>query len=132
LHRDLVRAGMERVRLQGKPIGRPKVTARQGFADTFAAVLERLDGGVISRRKAADELAIGYAKLKRLLDTRQQSLDVGLETGAASSGNRKDQTLPAISPNDPESSEDKVESTANLAELLPFRRREMAGMQATS
>jgi transposase len=68
VHRDLVRAGMERARKQGKPIGRPKVTARQGFAEEFATVLERLDQGVISRRKAAHELAIGYATLKRLLD----------------------------------------------------------------
>ena len=68
IHRDLVRAGMERARQQGKPIGRPKVTARQGFAEEFVTVLERLDQGVISRRKAAHELAIGYATLKRLLD----------------------------------------------------------------
>jgi hypothetical protein len=82
IHRDLVRAGMERARLHGKPIGRPRVTARQGFANTFAAVVERLDQGVISRREAANELGIGYATLKRLLDARQQSLDVGLETSA--------------------------------------------------
>ena len=126
MHRDLVRAGMERARLQGKPIGRPKVTARQGFADTFAAVVERLDQGVISRRKAANELAIGYATLKRLLDERQQSSDVRLETSAASSENRRNQTFPAISPNEPESSEGKEESIANLAELLQFRHREMA------
>jgi len=131
MHRDLVRAGMERARLQGKRIGRPKVTARQGFADTFAAVLGRLDRGVISRRKAADELAIGYATLKRLLDARQQSLDMGLETSAASSENRRDQIFPAISPNDPESSEGKVESIANLAELLLFHCQEMAGVQTT-
>ncbi len=93
IHRDLVQAGMERARLQGKPIGRPKVTARQGFADTFAAVLEHLDQGVISRRKAADELSIGYATLKRLLDARQQSLDVGLETSAASSENQGTKSL---------------------------------------
>jgi hypothetical protein len=93
IHRDLVRAGMERARLQGKPIGRPKVTARQGFADTFAAVLEHLDRGVISRRKAADELSIGYATLKRLLDALQQPLDVGLETSAASSENQGTKSL---------------------------------------
>ena len=68
VHRDLVLAGMERARQQGKPIGRPKVTARKGFAEEFAVVLERLDQGVISRRKAAHELTIGYATLKRLLD----------------------------------------------------------------
>ncbi len=70
LHRDLVRAGMERARLQGKHIGRPRVTDRLGFTSGLAAVLERLDGGLISRREAANELAIGYATLNRLLEAR--------------------------------------------------------------
>jgi hypothetical protein len=73
IHRDLVRAGMERTRQQGKPIGRPKVTARPGFAEEFATVLERLDQGVISRREAAHELAICGPTLKRLLDAPQGS-----------------------------------------------------------
>ena len=34
----------------------------------FLAVLERLRSGETSRRKAAKELNIGYATLKRLLD----------------------------------------------------------------
>ena len=34
--------------------------------------MERLDLGLISRREAANELAIGYATLKRLLDARWQ------------------------------------------------------------
>jgi hypothetical protein len=80
IHRDLLRAGMERARLQGKPIGRPKVTARQGFADTFAVVLEHLDRGVISRRKAAKELNIGYATLKRLLEASWQPAHQRTET----------------------------------------------------
>ena len=72
MHRDLVRAGMERARLQGKRIGRPRVTERLGFPTEFAAIIERLDLGLISRREAAIELAIGYATLKRLLDARWQ------------------------------------------------------------
>ena len=72
LHRDLVLAGMERARQRGKRIGRPRVTERLGFLTGLAAVMERLDLGLISRREAAKELAIGYATLKRLLDARWQ------------------------------------------------------------
>ncbi len=70
IHGELVQAGMERARQQGKRIGRPSVTERNGFFQRFAAVVERLEQGEISRRRAAGELAIGYATLKRLLDAR--------------------------------------------------------------
>jgi len=73
IHGELVHAGMERAREQGKRIGRPSVTERYGFSQRFEAVLERLEQGEISQRQAARELAIGYATLKRLLDTRQPS-----------------------------------------------------------
>ncbi len=66
--RERVMAGMERARKQGHQIGRPRVTTRQGFNQTFGAVLERLRSGEISRRQAAREIHIGYATLKRLLD----------------------------------------------------------------
>ena len=65
---ERVKAGMDRARRQGKRIGRPKVTERRGFEKRFGAILERLRSGDISRRKAAEELGIGYATLKRLLD----------------------------------------------------------------
>ena len=68
LIRERVKAGMDRARRQGKRIGRPKVTDRRGFNNRFGAILERLRTGDISRRKAAMELNIGYATLKRLLD----------------------------------------------------------------
>ena len=74
IHGELVQAGMERARQQGKRIGRPSVTERDGFSQRFEAVVDRLEQGGISRRQAARELAIGYATLKRLLDTRR-SLD---------------------------------------------------------
>jgi len=67
-HRELVRAGMERARIQGRRIGRPKVTAREGFTQRFEAMVERIRSGDISRRRAARDLDIGYATLKRLLD----------------------------------------------------------------
>ena len=70
IHGQLVQAGMERAREQGKRIGRPSVTERDGFSQRFMAVVERLEQGGISRRQAARELAIGYATLKRLLDAR--------------------------------------------------------------
>ena len=73
IHGELVQAGMERARQQGKRIGRPPVTEQDGFPQRFAAVVERLDQGGISRRQAARELAIGYATLKRLLDTSRPS-----------------------------------------------------------
>jgi DNA invertase Pin-like site-specific DNA recombinase len=69
LIRERVKAGMERARRQGKKIGRPKVTDRKGFSKRFGAILERLLKGDISRRQAAKELRIGYATLKRLLDS---------------------------------------------------------------
>ena len=70
IHGQLVLAGMERAREQGKRIGRPSVTERDGFPQRFMAAVERLEQGEISRRQAARELAIGYATLKRLLDAR--------------------------------------------------------------
>lgn len=68
MHRDLVRAGMDRARQEGRRIGRPKVTERPEFAERFAAVVGRIGPGGLSRRQASKELVIGYATLKRLLD----------------------------------------------------------------
>ena len=70
LHSELVRAGMERVRQSGKRIGRPRVSDAPGFDERFDEVIERINAGALSRRKAAEELQIGFATLKRLLDTR--------------------------------------------------------------
>jgi len=67
--RERVKAGMERARRQGHRIGRPRVTDRKGFKRRFGDILERLNDGAISRRQAANELGIGYATLKRLLDS---------------------------------------------------------------
>ena len=70
IHLDLVKAGMERARQQGRRIGRPKVTERPQFPQRFASVVDRIGPAGLSRRQAAKELAIGYATLKRLLDAR--------------------------------------------------------------
>jgi putative DNA-invertase from lambdoid prophage Rac len=69
LIRERVKAGMDRAARQGKKIGRPKVTDRRGFKTRYITILERLSAGDISRRRAAKELGIGYATLKRLLDS---------------------------------------------------------------
>ena len=50
-------------------IGRPRVTDREGFARSFGGIVERLSSEDVSRTKAATELQIGYATLKRLLDS---------------------------------------------------------------
>jgi DNA invertase Pin-like site-specific DNA recombinase len=68
LIRERVKAGMERAARQGKKIGRPRVTDRRGFNTRYKTIVERLRAGEISRRKAARELGIGYATLKRLID----------------------------------------------------------------
>lgn len=71
-HRDLVRAGMESARQQGKRIGRPRVSERPEFEQEFAEVMERIGPGGLSRRQAAKELSIGYATLQRLLENQHQ------------------------------------------------------------
>ena len=63
---------MERARQQGKRIGRPRVSERPEFDQQFTEVLELIQRGGISRTKAALELGIGYATLKRLLDAQPQ------------------------------------------------------------
>jgi hypothetical protein len=76
-HRDLVIAGMERAREQGKRIGRPRVTERPEFIQHFTAIRERLSLGELSRRQAAKELAIGYATLARLLENPPTTATIG-------------------------------------------------------
>lgn len=73
-HRELIKAGMERAREQGKRIGRPRVTERPEFLQQYAAVIRRVGPGGLSCREAARELSIGYATLKRLLDAQNPPL----------------------------------------------------------
>lgn len=63
-----VKLGMEKARRLGRRIGRPKVTERRGFMARYQDALQRMHSGSLSRRRAAVELGIGYATLKRLLD----------------------------------------------------------------
>lgn len=73
---ERVRAGMDRARRQGVHIGRPPVTARQGFAEKWATVRAELKTGRISRSEAAHRLGRGYATVLRLLEAEK------LETSA--------------------------------------------------
>ena len=66
-----VKLGMEKAKSKGSHIGRPRVTIRRGFNEQFNKVVERLNAGDLSHRKAAKELKIGYATLKRLLDSKR-------------------------------------------------------------
>ena len=59
---------MERAKQDGKRIGRPRVSDDPDFIERFDEVVDLLDDGSLSRRKAAIRLGIGYATLKRLLD----------------------------------------------------------------
>jgi len=68
---------MEIFKKQGIKIGRPRVTDGPGFNRRFGDILERLTLNQISRNKAAKELGIGYATLKRLLDSRNNGKDNG-------------------------------------------------------
>ena len=70
--RERVKAGMARARKEGHKIGRPKVTDRRGFKRDYGVVLESLQRGSISRNQAAKQLNIGYATLKRLIDSNYQ------------------------------------------------------------
>jgi hypothetical protein len=72
LHREMVKDGMQRARESGKRIGRPRVFERPQFDEHFETTVNRLNLGELSRRQAAKELAIGYATLKRLLDSKSR------------------------------------------------------------
>jgi len=83
-HRERVKAGMQRAWEQGKRIGRPPVTAQPWFAERFAVALEAMEAGRLTRRRAAEELDISYATLKRILDARteMEPLTESLDTSA--------------------------------------------------
>ena len=65
---DRVKEGMKLAASRGAKIGRPKVTDRPAFARKWPAVRAQLLAGTLSQRKAARDLKIGVATLKRMLD----------------------------------------------------------------
>jgi transposase len=50
------------------------VSERPEFEQLYTKVLQLLGPGGLSRRQAARELGIGYATLKRLLDSNEKEL----------------------------------------------------------
>jgi hypothetical protein len=50
----------------------------------LADVLERINSGILSRRKAARELCIGYATLKRIIDAQKDEEDGSVDSLLAS------------------------------------------------
>lgn len=78
LHREMVKDGMRRARESGKRIGRPRVFERPQFTERFETTVDRLNLGELSRRQAAKELAIGYATLKRLLDSKSKLGEIAI------------------------------------------------------
>lgn len=79
MHGDLVRAGMERARQQGKHIGRPRVIDRPEFAQRFSVTMELIRLGELTLSQAARQLDIGYATLKRVMDSQIPSSQHGDE-----------------------------------------------------
>jgi DNA invertase Pin-like site-specific DNA recombinase len=68
IRREMVVAGTARAKRESRRVGRPPITARDGFAERWAAVRADLDAGRISRSEAARRLDCGYATLLRLLE----------------------------------------------------------------
>jgi DNA invertase Pin-like site-specific DNA recombinase len=66
---DRVKEGMKLAASRGAKIGRPKVTDRPAFVRRWPAVRAQVLAGTLSQRKAARDLKIGVATLKRMLDS---------------------------------------------------------------
>jgi DNA invertase Pin-like site-specific DNA recombinase len=64
---ERVRAGMDRARRQGRRLGRPGGTHREGFAERWLEIAPRIRAGEISRRRAARMLNVSRATVDRLL-----------------------------------------------------------------
>jgi len=79
---DRVREGMRQAARRGARIGRPRVTARPGFAGRWARVQADLTSGSVSRRAAARRLGIGTATLARLLAAGDATASRGPADGA--------------------------------------------------
>ncbi len=64
---ERVRAGMDRARRQGRRLGRPGGTHREGFSVRWRELAPRISSGGISRRQAARLLGVSRATVDRLL-----------------------------------------------------------------
>jgi DNA invertase Pin-like site-specific DNA recombinase len=66
---ERVRAGMDRARREGKRLGRPGGTRRDGFEERWAELRPRVLAGLVGRREAARLLGVAPSTLRRLLQT---------------------------------------------------------------
>jgi len=64
---ERVRAGMERARRQGRRLGRPGGTQREGFGERWRELVPRIHAGAVSRRRAARVLGVSRTTIDRLL-----------------------------------------------------------------
>jgi transposase len=69
-HSQSIKQGMERARQRGRRIGRPPTRDRHWLRPDFIDAEQRIREGTLSPGRAAKELGIGYATLKRLLAER--------------------------------------------------------------
>ena len=64
---ERVRAGMDRARRQGRRLGRPGGTRREGFSDRWRELVPQTSAGAVSRRRAALLLGVSRTTIDRLL-----------------------------------------------------------------
>ena len=64
---ERVRAGMDRARRQGRRLGRPGGTQREGFGERWRELAPRIYAGAVSQRQAARLLGVSRATIDRLL-----------------------------------------------------------------
>ncbi len=64
---ERVRAGMDRARRQGRRLGRPGGTHREGFSERWRELVPQIYAGAVSQRRAARLLGVSRATIDRLL-----------------------------------------------------------------
>jgi DNA invertase Pin-like site-specific DNA recombinase len=65
---ERVRAGMDRARRQGRRLGRPGGTRREGFSVRWRELVPQIQAGGVSRRRAARVLGVSRTTIDRLLN----------------------------------------------------------------
>ena len=71
---ERVRAGMERARHQGRRLGRPGGTHREGFNERWHELAPQIHTGEVSRRRAARVLGVSRTTIDRLLAAEKVTL----------------------------------------------------------
>jgi DNA invertase Pin-like site-specific DNA recombinase len=73
---ERVKEGMRNAAAKGAKIGRPQVTDRPAFIRKWPTIRGQVLAGDLSRRQAAQQLKVGQATLKRLLDAEALCMNV--------------------------------------------------------